>query len=1542
MRGDKPKGWTPLLEEEFQAATKPAGWTQADEEAFQAQFGPSAGQYALQGLESVGQGIAQAIGDVAALPGEVARLAGVPAQVAGMVPGVGDLQDLSQGAQAVQGAIPNVTAVQAAPDSAAKFLATSGASAVGQVLPTLGTMGVGKAAGLGSRALAGLGAGVGAAQGAVQGSQEAAAAGASKPEQWGAFLVNGGLGVLDTIVPSHVLARMDDATGGGLKKAALGMLAETGQGAWTNAVQQYGADLYAQGTYEPTRDLSIGEAAAGGGFAGAFLSALASGARAAKARGIVPSRAVNLPTQESTTFESSVNGANVDSENAAYAEVGDAAKVHGVSGPDVPSDPIVVARMFGMVQDRKVADSIIESIPIDVMDVLRAKQISPEKLLHDESVFRNLFSIKEHESVSVPDISSAAMRVVARHIAERTVGRGQSGLESGDVSTASSTLDNQHGIAPKGDVVSGAAGSEVPAGPASIPLPAASPAPDAGSRGERAPGEAPFAEGEEPIKPKPPPKGRDPVETAPHFGPDREATGVKNRTVDAELKSMGLDAAEHDGPLKDKDVAKRATDAFNADNLAGKRLADELADSDRTATADEIGLLTLETARRKAEHRAASEAYIADPSAENRKRLDEAGADYATLADTVTKLGTRQAQAFRLRQMMMRADYSLAELERRAVEANAGEPITDAERAELKKSADEIARLQKEAENAKKARVREERIAALEEAVAELSKSRQRATRVRARELRRSQARERIDRGLARLAELGRAARSNIPDPEAFKVAGEIALDHLRIGLYKFQDFADAITKHFGDGLNAHLPKVWEDARSTFKGEIADPLAKRLKAGATLMELRRYVTKIADTFHQEGITDRDKLVDAVHDVLKQADPKITREQTMDAISGYGDFQPLDPSEERRAMRDIKGELRQLAKLRELEKGLPPKKSGPERHEPSNAERRLIKQVNELRKKLGIKTTDAETQLKSALDSLKTRLRNQISDLQTEIDTGKRGSKARTPIERDAEAKALEAQRDEIQKVHDSIFAEPKKSSDEKRVDAARRILKKQIEDLELRIATGDTAAKKGQLAPSTPELDALRAEKNALAAELAEMRHANDVTITDEERAAAAGERRLARQLAKLQERNLYQDFEPRTKKPPREKSEKELETLGAIDIEKRKIERGLAEKRRRHRTKLQIALDAAKEVVDLPRAIKSSWDLSAPFRQGMFFTLGHPIKAAQFAGHMVRAAASPKYAERLAYQLKHRHLAAFAERSKLELTGDEFTKQEEAIRSVLSDKIPGIRRSNAAYQTFLNLQRAWMFDTMVQSLPSAPTIEQGRELARIVNIATGRGDVGKFASTVKGASYVLWAPRLLISRFQLVLEPARQAYKAGVGTGDAATRKLIAKEYARTLAGLAALYGAVQFAGLWMDDEDKPTVSFDVTSSDFGKIKFGNTRIDPLAGIAQITVLMGRHADMAATVARGETPKQGSDSALGRFLRYKLAPDIAVPIELLSGRNAVGEKMTPLETLAGSVTPLAFRDIYETMQEQGVAKGTAISILSLLGMGAQTYDDKK
>jgi hypothetical protein len=68
----------------------------------------------------------------------------------------------------------------------------------------------------------------------------------------------------------------------------------------------------------------------------------------------------------------------------------------------------------------------------------------------------------------------------------------------------------------------------------------------------------------------------------------------------------------------------------------------------------------------------------------------------------------------------------------------------------------------------------------------------------------------------------------------------------------------------------------------------------------------------------------------------------------------------------------------------------------------------------------------------------------------------------------------------------------------------------------------------------------------------------------------------------------------------------------------------------------------------------------------------------------------------------------------------------------------------------------------------------------------------------------------------------------------------------------------------------------------------------------------------------------------------------VGAAVDLRQGENVVGEKVSPTTTLQRMAVPLSFQEIYKVMLEDGVAKGTALGILSLFGWGLQQFDDRK
>jgi len=371
-------------------------------------------------------------------------------------------------------------------------------------------------------------------------------------------------------------------------------------------------------------------------------------------------------------------------------------------------------------------------------------------------------------------------------------------------------------------------------------------------------------------------------------------------------------------------------------------------------------------------------------------------------------------------------------------------------------------------------------------------------------------------------------------------------------------------------------------------------------------------------------------------------------------------------------------------------------------------------------------------------------------------------------------------------------------------------------------------------------------------------------------------------------------------------------------------------------------------EPFNAARAVVASMDFSAVLRQGGFVTFAHPARAAKAIAPMLRSFGSEYAASKIDRELKTRPNALLYEKTGLYLApldSTSLTAMEETFMSRWAKKVPLVRNAERAYTTFLNKLRADSFDTMTASLTrnGEPTLAEAEAISNFINAATGRGKLGALESSSHVLNTLLFSPRYVASRFQLL---SGQPLYGGTGR----TRKMIAGEYAKYLLGIGTMYGLLAMLG-GGDEEDDVQITFDPRTADFGKIKIGNTRVDPLSGLGQVVVLGGRLATgetKSSTTGevspiRGEVEfgRQTSVGVVGRFIRSKLSPMTGTIVDVASGTDVIGKPVTAGSVAKNLTIPISFRDIQAAIEEQGADKGTALGLVSLFGAGVQTYAAK-
>lgn len=1059
---------------------------------------------------------------------------------------------------------------------------------------------------------------------------------------------------------------------------------------------------------------------------------------------------------------------------------------------------------------------------------------------------------------------------------------------------------------------------------------------------------------------KPPRKERSPD--------DPPTTGTKNAKMEEMLAKHGLEPLlKYDAESVEGWLADATEQSKDSSWITG--LIAELGANPRPITAvEELGL-NLHGAKIDAKLIEAEKAQVAAAKSGNDVAIVKANAEVAMVSSELYELsritkavGTLWGRAGRARQTELESDFTPTGLTRKTTISKGGVPPTAAEKAandelaaRYAESQKTIAELQAKEEELQRQLEYERSHKEVQEEVAKDGVSPGRKA-----------AKKRVESAIAKwkrtLRQQGMPGRTNTfgLGADLFNDSVEVAKAYIALGVVTFKDFSRKMAKDAGQDISAYtdtLKKAWDEALKT------NPIDQRDISSMIDKEDPNNVAAIAKmlqrAFVESGMTARADVLAAVHAELAKYVPDITSDATMDAMSGYGKYSTLSREAVDSKIRELNGQYQQLAKLRDMQAGHAPLMTGQERREVGDEERLLIAQVNELKKKSGF-----------ALPAAKKAISNRIKDLQKEIDERTRNVKVRTDVTPDAELIALRAERDELRAKHKEIFGN-RELTDAQRIAMAEKALDRAIMGLE-------SDLKKNQLYPDktgkksgwSPAIAAKHAHLDALRAQRQELRDIANPKMTEEERSNAAYGRAILKQIADYRQRIADGNFGPKAKPAPRKLSPELLTALAERDAVRSKfakLQRGW-QKSRQH----WVMRNVVGPAVDVAAGIRAFWtslDASLIRRQGGFLFAAHPVMSAKLVPRYF--ASSP---------LKSKSIFATAEdeiqaQSEVESNpnyetykswGVEFTSttaddssREEGMNSQLAhDYIPGVAGSERGGTNFLNLQRIGQMDLLVEGLGGGTSITDadGRLFANFVNGATGRGDLGlkKWKTAAAALAEVFLAPRWRVSRFNMLLgQPLRKGLLAPKGERpSAAARLIIAKEYARSISGTAAYYGtiaSVLYAVIGPPGPDKDwDIYWDTTGSTGLKIRINNTYIDLTSGISQAAVFLTKMwrgktkkaNDVVAPIRGPQVPRGGTTAAgvIGKYIQGGLAPVPQSAFEIATGTDFLGQPITPWESITRRMMPMSVGEIWKIMHDQGIPAGVAISMLALIGEGANVY----
>jgi len=332
----------------------------------------------------------------------------------------------------------------------------------------------------------------------------------------------------------------------------------------------------------------------------------------------------------------------------------------------------------------------------------------------------------------------------------------------------------------------------------------------------------------------------------------------------------------------------------------------------------------------------------------------------------------------------------------------------------------------------------------------------------------------------------------------------------------------------------------------------------------------------------------------------------------------------------------------------------------------------------------------------------------------------------------------------------------------------------------------------------------------------------------------------------------------------------------------------------------------------------------------------------------------------------------ALAKKAGLRLTDlkEQLQLREEGMQSTLADKIPiagrYIRASQRAYTGMANYVRWNRFNNMIdaaklQGLDVTPGSRLSMDIADVVNICTGSGGLGKsydkktgkLITTDKYGNISPVANQLLFS-IRKISADVQMANPATYVKLSPFARKMMLRQVAGSVAMTSTILGLAMMAGV--------EVEMDIRSSDFGKLKFGETRIDISGGKVSMLVALSRVLSGETKLETGKIIPLNEDrpfspttaSTIGRFARGKLAPNASLfadvfifhnnykgdPIETkMDIGNAVAQRFYPM-SIADSVA-LYEDDLYGDVFTNALFDISA-TLMSQFGHSVQVYQDER
>lgn len=698
---------------------------------------------------------------------------------------------------------------------------------------------------------------------------------------------------------------------------------------------------------------------------------------------------------------------------------------------------------------------------------------------------------------------------------------------------------------------------------------------------------------------------------------------------------------------------------------------------------------------------------------------------------------------------------------------------------------------------------------------------------------------------------------------------------------------------------------------------------------------------VVRTLVEMGVRDIDVLSQKILDMVSEEHPDLTLRDVRDAITKYGKTINPTKDEIQKQINLMKRLGKLISSHEDVDQGARPQRSGLQREKPTQLERQLQRELRDKMKGLPQDDAALATQWKNSLDTIKSRLKNQIEDIEKQIKGGEKRKAERTPIEYDEEARLLRDKRDQLRDILDEIAGKPE-LTDEQKIQRAINATQNAVDKLNAQIESGNIGFNPTPRTLYSPELNALKETRKQLSAELNKMRQ--EAGLIEKQKLAQA-KARVRKSIADLEKK--IQDKDYSKKKRDVLEADQELIELQAEKIKQQEVyDRAVYQAELKNRSGWAKGRVALAGIGNVLRILKATGEFSMVGIQGGIQTVNLAIRKPRvFAKAMARlfiAFGSARKADYYNAEIKAQDNYPLMKASKLALVEPDYKlelREEEFIGNYVnniwnlagkglemaSGKIFGVTDTlpvgdklisfwkeeyknkpkvaiseqfknmnpllalERAGGVYMNIVRSERFNdgvTMLemQSKNITDDKQEFKNLAAAVNTLTGRANIGRLENISDLLGTIFFSFRNTVSIFNQVNPIWYLTLKSPGSMKPSVAQKVAVYDMMRFISITTSMMYLLQ-AAAGDDDEGNPKIDIetDPRSSDFMKMRMGNVRFDASHGMnTQIVFFCRQFSD--ATKSKGEVKQLGTGmftptrgDLVESFITNKFSPQAGV-----------------------------------------------------------------